>query len=395
MKLPGFIKGGANNYWVETTKTWGNEHLFPAPVAREDAIDLTSNDYLGLGGTEELRTAKANAAKNAPDNALMSPAFLPENSVQRKFEKELAEYMLYPAAVLTQSGWDANLCVMGLAASLTPKNPVYIDNRAHASLHAGIRLCGNLFFTFPHMDMEALNNLHKMYGPGWIVVDSVYSTDGAMPPILDIESIAREYNSVVVMDEAHALGIRGHQGRGLARQMTGVATFATISTSKSLSTRGGAVLLPSPDLVNCQRFASGISPGPGIFSSSVQGHEAVSMSYALKMIANADDRRTKLLDLAKLFRSSLNKEGIELQGPIDSPIVPLIVKGGAEKALQLRKALAVNGITGSVFAPPAVSSKRSMVRLTFNANLTFEQVEMASKRVISAWQSVNLDLFHR
>lgn len=386
MKVPSFLLNGKNNYWSETTLTWGKESLFPAPLARADAIDLTSNDYLGLGSTPELRRAKADAALSAPDNALMSPAFLPENSVQRQFERELASFMGYEAAVLCQSGWDANLYIMGLAASISPKFPVYIDNRAHASLHAGIRLCGNLHFTWRHMDVEQLEELHRQYGPGWIAIDSVYSTDGAMPPFEAICKIAKEYGSVLVVDEAHALGVRGINGRGLARDYN-ISAFATISTSKSLSTRGGAVLLPDREFSESQRFASGISPGPCIFSSSVQGHEAVSMSAALEMAARAANRRQNLLFLATLLRKRLSETGKVVPGPNDSPIIPLIVKN-AEQALILRKELANQGVTGSVFAPPAVSSKRSMVRLTLNANLTIDDIELAAKRIISALRLV-------
>lgn len=338
-----------------------------------DAILLAGNDYLSLSRHPDIVQAIADTLHHSRSEVLMSTVYIQHLDVQRQYETTMAAYLGSEAAVLCQSGWAANDGLIQVLAD--DSTPVYIDISAHASLWQGIHSAGAAARPFRHNDPASLSALIKRYGPGLIVADAVYSTTGDICPLRDFVEIAERQGCIVVLDESHAVGVRGPAGVGLAAELGLIdrVHFRTFSLSKAFVGRGGVVAGPS-HMLEYFRFVA----RPSVFSSAVLLHEIAAFSAALEIIRRDDWRREALRR-----RSDYLKQGLVAAGwPIasnDAPIVALM--GGAEeRTVRLREALEVRDVFGSVFCAPSTPRNRSLLRLTVNAAVSESDLD----RVIAA-----------
>ncbi len=388
-RLPAFVRRRVDDHYLTRVQNLlGGEHLHSWTPAPAGAIMLAGNDYLCLSQQDELLRAQSRCLSSQQSGMLMSSVFLQEGSSQHRLEARLAAFMGAEDGVLAQSGWAANVGLLQTIAE--PGIPVYLDMLAHASLWEGVHSAQALGVPFLHNDARHLARQIDKHGPGVIVVDALYSTNGSIAPLHEIAGIAERSGSILIVDESHSLGVHGPHGEGLVVAM-GLADrvhFRTASLAKAFAGRAG--------FLTCSRHFKGYflsASRPAIFSSCLLEHELAWFDAALDFIAAADARRATLARHSRIVREGLSELGYNVADGTEQIIA--LEAGPEPKTLVLRKALERRGIYGAVFCAPATAKNRSLVRLTLNAGLTDGQVgrlldacaDMRREVDLEAWSS--------
>lgn len=351
-------------------------HLVVGKSPEKDDILLNSNDYLCISSHPSVARARINYLSREHKEVLMSAVFLGKASLQSKLQEKFADFLNFDSTLLSQSGWVANVGLLQTIAD--PGTPVYIDQFAHASLWEGINFAGAKPIVFPHNNTDRFKRMVEKYGSGILLVDSLYSTIGTICPLTDMIEVAKAHNCIVVVDESHSLGVYEEKGKGLLHQLglTDQVDFLTASLAKAFGGRAG--------LIACSEKFAGYFPyvaRPAIFSSALLENEIVALDTTLEVISDADARREKLFSNATYLRNEIRNMGIHIAS--ESQIISLVT--GSEPQTEIvRKLLDNQGIIGAVFCCPATSRNRTLVRLTVNSNLSYNDLE----KILSSIQSV-------
>ncbi|MDQ1830769.1 alpha-hydroxyketone-type quorum-sensing autoinducer synthase [Massilia scottii] len=367
LAMPAFVTGRMDEHYVtRVAQLLGGEHLHVWTPPQPGAIVLASNDYLCISGEAALLEAQARCLVRNQAGMLMSSVFLQQGSAQHRLEAKLAAFMGAEDGVLTQSGWAANVGLLQTIAG--PGVPVYLDMMAHASLWEGVQSAQATALPFLHNDAAHLERQVRKHGPGVIVVDALYSTNGSVAPLAQVARIAADSGSILVVDESHSLGTHGPRGAGLvaALGLGGQVHFRTASLAKSFAGRAG--------FITCSSHFKGYflsASRPAIFSSCLLEHELAWFDAALDFIAGADGRRAALARTTRTVRDGLRALGYNVDD--GSEQIVALEAGPEPRTLALRKALERRGIHGAVFCAPATAKNRSLVRLTLNSGLTGAQ----------------------
>ncbi|MFD9380434.1 alpha-hydroxyketone-type quorum-sensing autoinducer synthase [Streptomyces sp. NPDC059999] len=347
---------------------WDGRHPLHGMPPGPGAVVVNSNDYLALARHPRVLKAMS-ATLNADGNdTLMSGVFLNGDHPQLCLEADLARHVGAPAGILCQSGWAANTGL--LQALAEPGTPVYIDILAHMSLWEGARNAGAALHRFRHNDIGHLRRRITDHGPGIILVDSIYSSDGSTCPLGQVADLTDEYGCVLVVDESHSLGTHGDRGEGMtaAAGLSNRVHFQTASLSKAFAGRAGFISTCEESFTGYLKMRS----HPAVFSSTLLPHDIAGLAETLTVIRQDTWRRTRLAEIAARVRAELSGAGMDLHGSA-SHIVSL--EGGDERqTMALRDALEQRGVFGSVFCPPATPRTRSLVRLSLHAALTDTEV---------------------
>ncbi|MBI3530470.1 MAG: quorum-sensing autoinducer CAI-1 synthase [Betaproteobacteria bacterium] len=388
-ELPDFLTVRVERYYRERVRnTWGGRHILHGRQPGPNALHLSSNDYLALSRHPRILAATAGTLARDGNGMLMSGIFLHGESPQLEFETNLARYMQAEAGVLCQSGYCANT---GLIQSIANDQvPVYADMLAHMSLWEGIRSAGAPGVMFHHNDPEHLERQILRHGPGVILVDTVYSTNGSVCPLREIADIAAVRGCVLVADESHSLGTHGPNGEGLVVEL-GLADrvhFRTVSLAKAFAARAGFIACAA-HFTEYFKFES----LPAIFSSTLLPHEVAGLAATMDVIRTEGWRREKLRANSTYLREGLDCLGYNLNGS-QSQIIALEA-GTESQTIILRDALEERGIFGSVFCAPATPKNRSMVRLSLHCALNQDELdrilgacgEIRSKTGFDQWPS--------
>jgi CAI-1 autoinducer synthase len=361
---------------------WGSKFVTHGSAPGPDAVRLDGNDYLSVTGHPAIVQAQIDALRCNREFVVQSGVFQLDGSPASRFEAALAAFVGKEGALLCQSGYTANLGLIQVIADA--ETPVYVDSLAHMSLWEGVRAAGATAQAFRHNDPEHLARMIARHGPGLVIVDSVYSTTGALCPLEAIVAAAEAGGCMILVDESHSLGTHGPEGRGLCAQLglTGRVHFITASLAKAFAGRAGFFTLPDelrPYLM-CHSF-------PSIFSSCLLPHEIAGLAATLSLIETADAARAKLHANTRRLRQAFSDVGFPIHQGTEQIIA---LEAGAESdALALRDALEARGVFGAVFCAPATSRNRAMVRLTLNASLTDAElchVEDAAREVAALTQ---------
>lgn len=340
--------------------------LGPAPAAGD--LNLRSNDYLSLGRHPELVDAQVRALVESGNGELMSAVFLNPGNPQFDLERKFADLLHAEGAVLFQSGYQANTGL--LEAVACPGLPVYIDQMAHASLYQGVTIAGADLRPFRHSDVEHLIRQLRRYGPGIILMETVYSTDGSLGPIADIMDAAEDFGCMLIADESHSLGTHGPGGAGLvvALGLQDRVHFRTASLAKAFCGRAGLVACP-------RRFAPYLrfTSAPSIFSSAVMPHELVGFARTIDIVQRDEYRRVRLHHNADRLRSNLDALGYNVAASASQIIA--LEAGSEQSVVRLGQALNARGVYGSPFFAPATAKHRACIRLSVNAMLGDDELE--------------------
>jgi 8-amino-7-oxononanoate synthase len=285
-------------------------------------------------------------------------------------ERDLAEFKEAAGAAVFPSGYHVNLGL--LPALADPQGEIILDRLAHASLVDGARLSRARLKVFAHNDPEDLRRvLGRRRSPGraWVVTESVFSMDGDLAPLGDIVSVVRTAGAGLYVDEAHATGLWGPEGRGLvhALGLAGRVEVVMGTLSKALGGQGGFVT-GSSDLIGwvhnrCRSF---------IYSTALAPASAAAAREALRIAREESGRRENVFSLARRLREGLGVAG-------EGPIVPWVV-GEDGAALALARSLWEKGIFAPAVRPPTVPRGTARLRFSLTANHTEEDVD----RLLSA-----------
>jgi 8-amino-7-oxononanoate synthase len=330
-------------------------------------IDFTSNDYLGLAESAELRQAAAAAvARGVPVGAGGSRLLRGNHPEHEALETEAAAYFGAETALYFGGGYVANFAIF----STLPQTGDLIvhDELIHASVHEGLRRGRADFVGVPHNNVDAFDAAIVRWraaggkGRPWLAVESLYSMDGDSPDLVELVAVADRHEAMLVIDEAHATGVLGPQGRGLAAAFEGRDNVITLHTcGKALGTVGGFILAPRiirDFLVNRSR--------PFIFATAPSPLTAAVTRAALDMSRSNPERRERLARLVQFAGNELRRRcRIE---PSGSHIVPVIV-GPDRAAVMLASALQRRGYDVRAIRPPTVAEGTARLRIALTLNV--------------------------
>lgn len=335
-------------------------------------IDLSSNDYLGLAADPRLKRAVADALAHSMKLGATGSRLLSGNSSEwENLERDLAEFAGTDAALFFGSGYAANLGL--LTSVLKPTDIVFSDALNHASLIDGIRLSGAQKIIYPHRDLQFLENAllqhAKASGSKLIVTESVFSMEGDIANLNALLALARKYQAEVVLDEAHATGVCGPQGRGIAaaggyeREILAIVhTCGKALASCGAFVCGSATL--KDYLVNRARTF--------IFSTALPPYIAGQIRAAVAIARAADTERDHLALIASQLREELAARGFDC-GTSTSHIIPVML-GTNELALHVANQLQRGGFGVKAIRPPTVPEGTARIRLSLTSRITADEI---------------------
>ncbi len=328
-----------------------------------NGIDLTSNDYLGMAVHPLLRESAIKALENGIDiGAAGSRLLRGHTSHHAKLEKFACTYFNAPKTLFFANGFIANYA---LFTALPDRHDVILyDALIHASVREGMRASNAKSFKFAHNDIDALENLLNKHKGNhiWIAIESIYSMDGDRAALQDVYNLIKRYgNATLIIDEAHATGIYGTNGKGLAYDIIckhGYDNIITLHTcGKAIGVAGGLVCADAniiDYMINKSR--------PFIYSTAPMPLQALLVQKSLEVLDSDDGqkRRGKLL--------SLCSKAQKLFGGAGSQIVPIIL-GEDEKAMRVASAMQDKGYDIRAIRPPTVPQGSARLRLSLSSNL--------------------------
>ncbi|NTE58960.1 8-amino-7-oxononanoate synthase [Agrobacterium tumefaciens] len=341
-------------------------------LAPRQGIDFTSNDYLGLADAPRLKAAIADAiARGVPAGAGGSRLLRGNHPEHEALEAEAAAFFGAEKTIYFGSGFAANVA---LFSTLPLREDIVLyDELIHASVHDGIAAGKAQALAVPHNQVEAfereISRWRQAGGRGrpWIAVESLYSMDGDRPPLAALAALAETHGGFLVVDEAHATGIFGPDGRGLAAELEGRSNVVALHTcGKALGLSGALVSLPAvlaDFLVNRARgFIYSTAPSPLM---------AAAVREALRVVADEGWRRLRLAELMNFAGEELRSRlGIT---PSGSQIMPVVI-GDNARSLAVAARLRDGGFDVRAIRPPTVPEGTARLRLSITLNVDEGQI---------------------
>jgi len=326
-------------------------------------LNFASNDYLGLSTSDELRRLVSENFRRYGTSSSSSRLVSGNYAVINQAERAYADFFGYEEALFFPSGYQANL---GVLSTLFEKGDTIIfDKHIHASSVKGMVLSGAEFQGYNHNSMAHLRKrLEKgRVGGAAVLTESLFSMDGDFLDIRGFGDLKREYGFFSIIDEAHAFGALGDQGRGLGG---GVADVAVGTFGKAFGLFGAFVLLPGALKEYLFNFSS-----PLIYSTTLPEAHAASALDLLEIIGRCDDGRDNLREVSRLMRDGLRREGFHVSG--DAHIIALTI-GEENKAAAVSKGLLGEDIFVLPARYPTVPMGKAILRISMTALHTEEDV---------------------
>jgi 8-amino-7-oxononanoate synthase len=338
-------------------------------------VNFGSNDYLGLAGDVRLTKAASKAACAEGFGAGASPLVSGHSQAHEALEQAIATLLDVEAAIAFPSGYAANTAT--IAALVGPGDFIASDARNHASIIDGCRLTRAELAVYPHRDMAALERvLAASSGRRRLVVtDSLFSMDGTIASLADLADVAARHAAMLMVDEAHATGVRGARGSGLVEEAACAdGVHVRVGTlSKAIGAAGGFVA-GDARLIRWLRHRA----RAWVFSTAHPPAVAAAATRGLAIVGAEPWRRIELSARADAFRARLTAAGLPL-GDAATHIVPVRV-GRPEVAVALAAALAAEGFFVPAIRPPSVPDGESLVR----ASLAWHHTPADLKRLAAA-----------
>ena len=334
-------------------------------------VNFASNDYLGLAADERLVAAAIAACRQTGVGRGASPLVCGRSTLHAELERRLAKFEGAESALLFPSGFAANSGVVPALAGRS--DAIYADAKNHASLIDGCRLSHAATHVYPHDNVDELERLLRDGGRfrrRLIVTDALFSMDGDLAPLAAIAASARRYDAMLLVDEAHATGVLGEHGRGVAEALAveDPAIVRVGTLSKALGAAGGFVCGPQPLVDWLANRARSY-----VFSTAQPAAVAAAAIAALDVVAAEPQRRRTLLLSAANLRQQFAARGWNTGGSA-SQIIPILT-GSPTAAIALSERLRQHGYWVPAIRPPSVPAGESLLRLSLTAAHTPEMVE--------------------
>lgn len=355
---------------------------------------FSSNNYLGLTFKDEVRQAAASAALQLGTGSTGSRLTTGGFFTATDLEKELAVFKHAEAAMLFNTGYMTNLGVLFTLAKET--DVIFSDELNHASIIDGCRISKARIVVYKHCDVHDLEqklhqfiNEEKEKGTGenaarFIVTDGVFSMDGDIAPLPELVRIKKQYGAVLIVDDAHSVGVLGADGSGTAAyyHLGGEVDLQVGTLSKSLASEGGYAAGSKLFIKYLRNKAR-----PFIFSTFLSPADIAAALVSLHFLqTQAETLLQRLRENTSFLRHALLQAGLPVL-PGDTPIIPVIV-GDANLAVQLDSYLRQAGFLVSAIRPPTVAAGSSRLRITVTAAHTREQLEQLVRTLRQAWRQV-------
>jgi len=365
---------------VDTNETGG---------ASRATTNFCSNDYLGLADSEELRAAAIEAVRTAPRVGGTGSRLLSGHTRDwDSLEQEFAEFTGTESALYFGSGYAANI---GLLTSILGKDDVvFSDELNHASLIDGIRLSGARKVIYRHLDLNdlesALRTTPIFSGHRFVVSETVFSMDGDITDVAELASLCTRYDAGLILDEAHAVGVHGPNGRGVAAAagLTTEVIAMTHTCGKALASAGafvcGSAALREHLINHARTF---------IFSTAMPPYMAGQIRAALRIARPMDSARAELLANAKRLTAELQSQGYDTAASV-SQIIPIIV-GANDEALATAEFLQREGFAVRAVRPPTVPQGRARLRLSLTSAIPASALTRLAN-CLSVWRAQRVPL---
>jgi 8-amino-7-oxononanoate synthase len=370
------VEEGYYPYFIPFSHTEGTE----VTVDGHRLIMIGSNNYLGLTTHPKVREAAIEALRMYGPSCTGSRFLNGTLAIHKQLEQELADFVGMEAALVFSTGYQANL---GTISALVGRGDVVITDREdHASIVDGCCLARGEMLRFRHNDMKSLERaLAKCDSDQGklVVVDGVFSMGGDIAPLPEIVPLCKKYNARLMVDDAHSVGVLGRNGRGTADHfgVTDDVDLIMGTFSKSFASLGGFIAGEEAAISYIQHHARSM-----IFSASMPPACVAACLAALDIMRSEPERPRRLMALADRMRKSYQELGYNT-GDSQTPIIPIII-GDDMPTFMTWKALFQAGVYTNPVIPPAVPPSKSLLRTSYMATHTEEQMD----RVLELFEQV-------
>lgn len=339
-------------------------------IGGKDYISFSSNNYLGLANNPKVKESAISAIKLYGCGAGASRLIVGTMELHTKLEERIAQFEGKPAAILFCSGYVANV---GVITSLVgPGDAIILDHFNHASIVDAARLSGAKLLAYPHKDMKKLEGILKRYKDfrkRLIVTDTVFSMDGDFAPLPDIVGLAKKYDVMTMVDEAHATGVIGVNGRGVSEHF-GVAKDIDVimgTLSKAVGSLGGFVV-GSQELVSylhnkARSFIYTTALPPAVCAASITSFD---------IISGEPELREKFWERVDIVKKGLQRSGFDLMDT-ESHIIPVLV-GSEKTVMEMSRYLYENGVLAAGIRTPTVPKNTARLRITIMVTHTRKDI---------------------
>lgn len=338
-----------------------------------------SNSYLGLTNHPEILQAAQEALVKYGTGASGSRLMNGNLDIHDELEEKLAAFVNKPAATIFSTGFQANI---GTISCLLGRNDyILIDDKNHASIIEGCRLSFAKTLKYKHNDMQSLEKLLQKTDPNHIkliITDGVFSMEGDIAKLDQINMLAKEYNATVMVDDAHGLGVLGTNGAGTADHF-GLSQETDIilgTFSKSLASLGGFVASDKATINYIKHNARSI-----IFSAAIPPSAAATVIKALEIMQREPERIQQVWNNTNYARNALVHAGFQI-GNSTTPIIPIFV-GEDINTYEYATYLLKHGVYVNPVVHPAVEKNKGILRFSLMATHSKQQIDEAVKALVS------------
>lgn len=355
-------------------------------INHKPVLMFGSNSYLGLTNHPKIKEATKKAIDKYGTGCAGSRFLNGTLDIHIELENRLAKFVGKESALLFSTGFQVNL---GVLSSITGRNDYLIlDEYDHASLIDGSRLSFSKVIKYGHNDMDDLRRKLSILpeeAVKLIAVDGVFSMEGDIVKLPEIAGIADEFGANIMVDDAHSLGVLGHNGAGTASHFNlgGEVDLIMGTFSKSLASLGGFIASDFATIDYLKHRARSL-----VFSASMTPGSVASVLAALDIIESEPERIEKLWENTRYATKLILDEGLDL-GPTESPILPIYVRDN-EKTFIVTRRLQEAGIFVNPVVSPAVPPDSSLLRLSLMATHTFSQIEEAVEKIGRVFKEVGV-----
>ena len=355
-------------------------------IQGREVLMFGSNSYLGLSNDPRLKEAAIEAVRKYGTSCSGSRFLNGTLDIHVALEEKLAKLVGKEAAVCFSTGFQVNLGVV--SALCGHHDYLLLDSLNHASIIEGSRLSFGRVWKYNHNDMDSLEAKLKQCSPEaikLIVSDGVFSMEGDIVPLPEMVALAEKYDADIMIDDAHSLGVLGHQGRGTADHfgLTDKVDLIMGTFSKSFGSLGGFIAADF-DVINYLKH----NARSLIFSASMPPANVAAASRAIDIMLSEPERIQHLWDLTHYARRQFQERGFDT-GHSETPIIPLFVRN-SEKSFWLCNRLLEDGVFVTPVIAPAVLDSDSLIRFALMATHSFAQVDEAIEKITRAFQEAKV-----